>query len=749
VSAKLGHPRFVRADIAALPEGGVVVTTPRGPSFLVRLAATELDGLLRACDGSISLEQASTVLDDPPAALEMLKRLADEGCFTSGPPHPRLADWVRFPAVSDPGRPALTNVMLIGSGAVARLAQHLLADVHAGLFGDVRRISTVDEIDAADPRDRQLAVVLLDQFDADALLMVDRHAAAAGIDWSYFYVSGQRGWSGPHVRPGTTPTFTDGYARRRAAARTPAAGPQPRPITGTYLPPQAELAWMLTAFLIDVERWLAGAQARGDWAEVEFDPLDLTITAHPVLPLPDRPVLGQPPAAGDMLVDDRLGVVTQLVTVSHRAGTPPALHTVQAQVCDMSRAGDWTNDPVGGGSSFTSHQAARDAAIGEAIERYCGNIVRPELLRLATFRELCAAGEHAIDPADLVLFSAAQYTARGFPFAPLTRDSQVHWVRGHSLTADRPAWLPASLVYVNWYGTPHCHGHPPTNGTFFPGIAAARSVPDAITAGLLEVIERHATMTWWLNAQPLAKVAPTAELDTAWGDGNRSAAMRRWLIHLDNEFAVPVMAGVVEDTAQSLLTVGFAARSNPAEAGLKAWAEALTLRELAIDLLDPDGGYRRMFARGRLPEQGVKPWRPDRGYLESYRTDFRDVISLICQAQIHLDPAAQALVRPLVYPDGTRQMADLPTVAGTDLASYQSLVEARGYEIYFADITTADIACAGYHVVRTIVPGLVPNSPAAFPFLGLSAAQQAAVSLGWRDSPLPEAELNKIPLPHA
>lgn len=363
--------------------------------------------------------------------------------------------------------------------------------------------------------------------------------------------------------------------------------------------------------------------------------------------------------------------------------------------------------------------------------------------------ELCAAGGHAIDPAALVLFSTRQYTARGFPFVPLTRDSQVHWVRGYSLTADRPAWLPASLVYVNWYGTRHGQGRPPTNGTFFPGIAAARSVPDAIAAGLLEVVERHATMTWWLNSHRLAKIAPTAEFDAAWGNGARSAVLRRWLIHLDNEFAIPVMADVLQDTAQSLLTVGFAARSDPLEAGLKAWAEALTLRELAIDLLDPDGGYRRMFARGRLPDQGVKPWRPDRGYLESYRPDFRDVISLICQAQVHLDPAAQALVKPLVDPGGTRQMVDLPTVAGADLPSYQSLVEARGYEIYFADITTADIACAGYHVVRTIVPGLVPNSPAAFPFLGLGAAQKAAVSLRWRDRPLAEEELNKVPLPHA
>jgi ribosomal protein S12 methylthiotransferase accessory factor len=80
---------------------------------------------------------------------------------------------------------------------------------------------------------------------------------------------------------------------------------------------------------------------------------------------------------------------------------------------------------------------------------------------------------------------------------------------------------------------------------------------------------------------------------------------------------------------------------------------------------------------------------------------------------------------------------------------YQNAVESRGYEIFYADITTPDINCAGLKVARTLVPGLVPNFPAGFPYLGRQAAQRAPIGLGWRTSPLAEEQLNYVPLPHA
>jgi ribosomal protein S12 methylthiotransferase accessory factor len=52
-------------------------------------------------------------------------------------------------------------------------------------------------------------------------------------------------------------------------------------------------------------------------------------------------------------------------------------------------------------------------------------------------------------------------------------------------------------------------------------------------------------------------------------------------------------------------------------------------------------------------------------------------------------------------------------------------------------------------VVRVLIPGLAPNFASAFPFQGRGRLRQAAVDLGWRDTPLAEDEINLFPLAHA
>jgi ribosomal protein S12 methylthiotransferase accessory factor len=48
-----------------------------------------------------------------------------------------------------------------------------------------------------------------------------------------------------------------------------------------------------------------------------------------------------------------------------------------------------------------------------------------------------------------------------------------------------------------------------------------------------------------------------------------------------------------------------------------------------------------------------------------------------------------------------------------------------------------------------LIPGLIPEFPAAFPHTGRGRAQQAAVRLGWQTTPLAEADLNLMPIPYA
>ena len=70
-----------------------------------------------------------------------------------------------------------------------------------------------------------------------------------------------------------------------------------------------------------------------------------------------------------------------------------------------------------GSGADRDESGARAAAIGEALERYCGMYVPPERVRVATARAL---GDAAVDPARFGLFRDDQLARPGFPFAPFT-----------------------------------------------------------------------------------------------------------------------------------------------------------------------------------------------------------------------------------------------------------------------------------------------------------------------------------------
>jgi ribosomal protein S12 methylthiotransferase accessory factor len=596
-------------------------------------------------------------------------------------------------------------------------------------------------------------VVLLDRdgLAEERLREIGRLCAEHGVAWAPVMVAEAAGWFGPLFAPGGELVPDDLLGRWATTARPAEWKADRSPVRlGAWLEfSAAELAWMAGVIGTELSRYANGEPYLASRHELELDPAALSTRTHVVLPLPvgERPETGLRGSPRD-LVDGRTGVITRLTRVAHHPSIPTDLITMHSKVAALNRITPWFPDPVAAGTSFVSQELAEQAAIGEAVERYSGEIVRADLLRVASYDELIRAGEHAVDPDTLVMFSQRQYAAPGFPFVPMTRDLPFHWVRGWSLTRDCPAWLPASLVYGNWYVGPYVDT-PHFNNLFHPGLAAGPDLDFAVAAGIQEVVERHATMAWWYNMPRLPQLKLNDRLARLWEGAPTELGQRACLIPLDNEFGIPVMAGVVENVQDQILTIGFAARPTAEAAGLKAWAEALTLQDAARDLQREHGGYRQAAGRGEVNGSFVKPWRADRRYLDAYRADFRDAIDLMCQLQTYLDPRAIDLVRPLLDTPRTAELGDQPRLPDYSVASYRRAVEAKGYEIFYSDITTRDVGRAGMSVVRVLVPGLIPNFAAAFPYLGKGRLQDIAVEYGWRDRPLGVDELNHLPLPHA
>ena len=114
------------------------------------------------------------------------------------------------------------------------------------------------------------------------------------------------------------------------------------------------------------------------------------MTAHDTLDhAPDRTTL---PA--EALVDAETGIIRSVREVPHPVGAPHRYLALTASVADARMLGEWPADRVSLGTSFGDPAQARIAAIGEGVERYCGNwlpdVLPRDELRVATAQELRA-----------------------------------------------------------------------------------------------------------------------------------------------------------------------------------------------------------------------------------------------------------------------------------------------------------------------------------------------------------------------
>ena len=363
-----------------------------------------------------------------------------------------------------------------------------------------------------------------------------------------------------------------------------------------------------------------------------------------------------------------------------------------------------------------SRRAARGA--WEAVERYCANAV-PRDLRRASYRSLCAAGEHAVDPRDLVLHSPSQYATRGFPYVPLTSGLPVRWVAGHDLATHRRVLVPASLTYLNFRSGPYA-GEPSTNGVILAGVAAGRTRAEAECNAIAEVVERDAVTLWWQRNEPTTGVRWQASrrLRAQLAPSSAASRIAYEVFAIPNEFGLPVVGALLDDPDNGIVTMGSACRTDPLSAIGKAIVEAIQLRAFSVDLLDPGSRIWR-GARSGLHDPGCFfAYQHDRSYLDCVGGDFAEADDFAAHAQLYLDPRMRAHLTRITGASRRLDPGDLPSIAGDEREALLGRLTEHGHRVISVDVTTSDVAAAGLRVVRVLIPGLYPNAPAAFPFLG-------------------------------
>jgi ribosomal protein S12 methylthiotransferase accessory factor len=431
------------------------------------------------------------------------------------------------------------------------------------------------------------------------------------------------------------------------------------------------------------------------------------------------------------LVSDRTGIVAN-VEFLEQSPEDPAVHQAWSSVGNaipvLGR-----NALNRGVATSADPQRAIMKALGESIERYCSAYYGDSALRMATFDELRQDGQEAINPSRLALFSSSQYADPAFRFRPLSTDTTLRWVLGHSLGNDQPTWLPAAVVYVPYTYDGH-HGETPFQDSISTGQACGPTLASASAKAVLEAIERDAFMIVWQNRLR----RPGIDLDRV-----DDLQVQTLLAALDG---VPVDCHAILltldiDVPVVLVVLTGHSREHPPQTVIGVGTDLSPTRALTLALEEACLGFCGMSRLAAV----------NRDFQAA--SDYHDVDTLDRHGLAHaLLPELRASVDFLINPDQLVALSDLPDrSSSSSVANLRLLVNelaGHGLDVITVDLTTPDIDDVGFKVVRAVVPGLQP--------LDISHARQhrgglrlydVPVRLGLRERAAIEAELNPYPHP--
>ena len=369
----------------------------------------------------------------------------------------------------------------------------------------------------------------------------------------------------------------------------------------------------------------------------------------------------------------------------------------------------------------STREQSEVSALCEAVERYSGAFHGEEMRIRRRFTDF-GDSKTAIHPNDVQLFSdnqldnAESINAKGHPYnvipPRLEPGAETDWTPVWSLTQRRHRYLPTSVLY----SMPTEQRGATDLIADSNGCAAGNTLEEAILQGFYELAERDAFAIWWYNRLRV----PAVDLAGFDDDYLASAAQYYgryerdlWVLDVTSDIGVPAFVALSRrpDAETEDIIYGAGAHADPRIAALRAICE---LNQCLTWLPRPGRGDGRPMIDDPL---ALWWWKTARLADCSW-----------------LAPAADA---PL------RKASDYPLIesadARDDVEYCRGLVEARSMEFLVLDQTRPDI---GMPVVRVIVPGMRHFWERLAP----GRLYDVPVSMGYRKSPLAEADINPTPV---
>ncbi len=354
------------------------------------------------------------------------------------------------------------------------------------------------------------------------------------------------------------------------------------------------------------------------------------------------------------------------------AGYRLPYHLGCARIVDTGSENDWCF------GRSTDPRVAYDKAIAEAFERHA--CAQPSGLHRARFRDL----NRAVAPPEIAAYSATQYARRDFPYVRFQPGRDVPWKRATDFFSGNEVFVPADCVYFSGalarMGFRRMHTSASTSGT-----AAYPAFEGALVRAILELLERDAFMVTWIRRRATAEIDPRSLPPSIVRRlrALESAGLRVTVKDLSLD-TVPVACVFAQNPAWHFTCIGTTAGFQAEDAIERALAE---VEGIVLARLQREDIPAMAPSRVRSPA--------DHTWLYAQRPHFR-------RADFLGAPAGKIRMSAMA-PRGPKNARQL--YAG---------IRDLGMRIAWVDITPKRAALAQgrtpLHVVRAIVPGLVPVS---------------------------------------
>lgn len=423
-------------------------------------------------------------------------------------------------------------------------------------------------------------------------------------------------------------------------------------------------------------------------------------------------------------LDPLTGFATGLRLIPRPPGGPRIFNATMRMADTTGYLGVQANDRNGGAGLTV--EAAKSAALGEGVERYCAAAKDSMALTTASVDALLSNRENPVMPEEIALFDEAQ--RESLPFAFFQPDTRLSWLRGVSLVTGRTRMVPASLVYLPYQPVdPEEQNIGPTIST---GLSCGRSRLTAILSGLYECIERDAFAIMWRNRLPVQRLSlANSQLSAVYEARFASKNLHFHLFHIALDHAVPTVFAIVEDRNfdPPVICLGGAARATAADAALKALIE---------------GAQGWTWARYERLLNGTRSMPEDFDEITSFDErvklyaccDMREALAFLLDQKDVVELGA--------FDSSAKQDA-------VDLGQVLARINKSNSDVIAIDLTTPEIMQLGLSAVKVICPAFEQvEGDHRFQLLGGSRWRNVPVACGYRDAPAGLSDINPFPHPY-